>query len=162
LPFSFYLSSALFSLNPRDIFRTIIAGEKDHFEEGKMKFKTMAFITGIALLALGLGYFFFGAFIVGRWGVEATASVLLLARRIGCLYLGLALVFFLARKAPTSPARTALSAGAVVITLLLAGTGVCALALGHAGNGILISAAIELLLGFGFIWVLLAEKKTPG
>jgi len=56
---------------------------------------------------------------------------------------------------------TALSAGAVVITLLLAGTGVYELSAGHAGNGILISAAIELLLGLGFIWVLLAEKKIP-
>lgn len=127
-----------------------------------MKFKTMAIITGLALLALGIGYFFFGAIIVGRWGVEPTASVLLLARRIGCLYLGLALVFFLARRAPVSTARTALSAGAVVITLLLAGTGVYALAMGHAGKGILISAAIELMLGLGFIWVLLAEKKVPG
>ena len=123
-----------------------------------MKFKTMAIITGIALLVLGIGYFFFGAVIVGRWQVEPTASVLLLARRIGCLYLGLSLVFCLARKAPVSIARTALSAGAVVITLLLAGTGVYALAMGHAGKGILISAAIEFLLGLGFICVLLAER----
>lgn len=125
-----------------------------------MKFKAMAIVTGIALLGLGVGYFFFGAVIVGRWQVEPTVSVLLLARRIGCLYLGLSLVFFLARKAPFSTARTALSAGAVVITLLLAGTGVYALAMGHAGKGILISAAIEFLLGLGFICVLFAEKKT--
>lgn len=125
-----------------------------------MKFKTMAIVTGVALLALGIGYFFFGAIIVGRWQVEPTAGVLLLARRIGCSYLGLALVFFLARKAPLSIARTALSAGAVAITLLLAGTGVYALAMGHAGKGILISAAVELLLGLGFICVLLTEKAT--
>ena len=86
--------------------------------------------------------------------------MLLLARRSGCSYLGLALVFFLARKAPPSIARTALSAGAVAITLLLAGTGVYALAMGHAGKGILISAAVELLLGLGFICVLLTEKAT--
>ncbi len=126
-----------------------------------MKFKTMAIISGVALLALGLGYFFFGAVIVGRWQVEPTESVILLARRIGCLYLGLALVFFLARRAPVSTARTALGAGAVVITLLLAGTGIYELIAGHAGNGILISAAIELLLSLGFIRVLLAEKKIP-
>lgn len=125
-----------------------------------MKFKTMAIVTGVVLLALGLGYFFFGAIIVGRWQVEPTAGVLLLARRIGCLYLGLALVFFLARKAPLSVARTALSAGAVAITLLLAGTGAYALAMGHAGKGILVSAAIESLLGLGFICVLLTEKKA--
>lgn len=126
-----------------------------------MKFKTMAILTGTALLALGLGYFFFGAIIVGRWQVEPSVSVLLLARRIGCLYLGLSVIFFLARSASKSAIRTALSAGAVVVTLLLAGTGVYELALGHVGKGILISAAVELLLGLGFIWVLLTEKKTP-
>ena len=31
-----------------------------------MKFKTMAIVTGVALLALGIGYFFCGAIIVGR------------------------------------------------------------------------------------------------
>jgi hypothetical protein len=127
-----------------------------------MKFKTMAIITGIALLTLGLGYFFFGAIIVGRWQVEPSANVLLLARRIGCLYLGLAVIFSLARSAPGSALRTALSAGTVVVTLLLAGTGVYELALGRVGRGILVSAAIELLLGLGFVWVLLTEKKNPG
>ena len=124
-----------------------------------MKFKTMAIITWIALLALGLGYFFFGAIIVGRWQVEATASVVLLARRIGCLYLGLSLIFFLARRAPVSTVRTALSAGAMVITLLLALSGVYELISSHVGKGILISAAIEFLLAIGYISVLLTERK---
>lgn len=126
-----------------------------------MKFKTIAMVTAFILFFLGLGYFFFGAIIVGRWQVEPSASVILLARRIGCLYLGLAVIFFLSRSAPRSAIRTALSAGTVVVTLLLAGTGVYELALGHVGKGILVSAAIELLLGLGFIWVLLAEKKNP-
>ena len=56
--------------------------------------------------------------------------MVLLARRIGCLYLGLSAIFFLARSAPKSTIRTALSAGTVVVTLLLAGTGVYELAWG--------------------------------
>ena len=124
-----------------------------------MRFKTVAIITAVILFLLGLGYFFFGALIVGRWQVEPTASVILLARRIGCLYLGLSVIFFLARSAPRSPARTALCIGTVVVTLLLAGTGAYELALGHVGKGILASAAVEFLLGLAYISVLFKERK---
>jgi len=125
-----------------------------------MKFKTIAIVTAVILFGLGLGYFFFGAIIVGRWGIEPGASVILLARRIGCLYLGLAIIFFLARSAPRSALRTALSAGTVVVTLLLAATGVYELALGHVNKGILVSAAIEFLLAVAWVSVLLTERKA--
>jgi hypothetical protein len=118
-------------------------------------------VTAIVVFVLGLGYFFFGSVIVGRWQVQPTVSVLLLARRIGCLYLGLAVIFFLARSAPVSAARTALSAGTAVALLLLVLSGVYELAMGHVGQGILISAALEFLLAIGYIRVLLTEKKTP-
>ncbi len=124
-----------------------------------MKFKALAVITAVILFALGIGYFFFGALIVGRWQVLPTESVLLLVRRIGCLYLGLSVIFFMARSAPASAARTALSAGTVVVTLLLAGTGVYEFAVGHAAGGILASAAIEFLLALGYIWVLVTERR---
>jgi len=125
-----------------------------------MKYKTLSWITAVILFVLGLGYFFFGAVIVGRWQVLPTESVILLARRIGCLYLGLSAIFFLARSAPKSKIRTALSAGTVVVTLLLAGTGVCEFAAGHAAKGILISAAIEFLLALGYIYILFTERKA--
>jgi len=125
-----------------------------------MKFKTIAIVTAVILFGLGLGYFFFGAIIVGRWGIEPGASVILLARRIGCLYLGLAIIFFLARSAPRSALRTALSAGTVVVTLLLAATGAYELALGHVNKGILVSAAIEFLLAVAWVSVLLIERKA--
>jgi hypothetical protein len=124
-----------------------------------MKFKTVASATAIVVFVLGLGYFFFGAFIVGRWDVQPTTGVLLLARRIGCLYLGLAIVYFLARSAPVSTARTALSAGSLTALSLLALSGVYELSVGHAGKGILVSAAVEFLLALGYAWVLLTEKK---
>ncbi len=125
-----------------------------------MRFKTIAVVTAVILFGLGLGYFFFGAVIVGRWQVEPTASVILLARRIGCLYLGLSVIFFLARSAPKSTIRTALSVGTVVVALLLTGTGVYEFAMGHVGKGILASAAVEFLLALAFIRVLFTERKT--
>jgi hypothetical protein len=79
-----------------------------------MSFRTIAVITAIVALALGLGYLFVGTLVVGRWQIQSTDSVLLLCRRIGCYYLGLSVMFFIARSTPVSVTRTALSAGTAV------------------------------------------------
>lgn len=125
-----------------------------------MSFKTVAVITAVVALVLGVGYLFFGALVVGRWQVLPTDSVLLLSRRIGCLYLGLSVMYFLARSAPVSVARTALSAGTAVALSLLALFGIYELTAGHAGPGILASAALEFIIAFGYIRILLTERRA--
>lgn len=125
-----------------------------------MRFRTIAVITAIVALALGVGYLFVGALVVGRWQIQPTDSVLLLCRRIGGLYLGLSVMYFLARSAPVSVARTALSAGTAVALSLLALLGVYELTVGHAGLGILVSAVIESLLALGYIRILFTERRT--
>ncbi len=125
-----------------------------------MSFKTMAIITTIVAFLLGVGYLVFGAVIVGRWLIQPTDGVLLLGRRIGCLYLGLSVMYFLSRSAPVSVARTALSAGTAVALLLLVLFGVYELTAGHAGRGILASAALESLIALGYIRILFTERKA--
>jgi hypothetical protein len=125
-----------------------------------MSFKTIAAVTAAVGLVLGIGYIFFGALIVGRWHVEAAPGVLLLARRIGCLYLGLAAMLFLSRSAPASPARAAIAGGAAISLLLLAMLGSYEFYYGRAGRGIMISAALETLLAFGFIWSLFKGRNN--
>lgn len=123
-----------------------------------MSFKTIVTITAIIALLLGVGYLFFGALVIGRWQLQPTESVLLLGRRLGAFYLGLSLILFLARSAPVSVIRTALSAGAAVILLLLVILGIYEFLTGHAGSGILISVFIELLLALGFIRIIFRER----
>jgi hypothetical protein len=125
-----------------------------------MSFKTIAVITAIIGLVLGAAYLFLGELVIGRWQIEPTDSVLLLGRRIGVLYLGLALMFFLARSAPVSVARTALSAGFASALMILALLGIYELTAGHVGPGILVSAAIEFLLALAYIRVLFTERKA--
>lgn len=125
-----------------------------------MRFRTIAVITAIVALALGLGYLFVGAIVVGRWQIQPTESVLLLSRRIGVIYLGLSVMLFLARSAPVSVTRTAISAGAAVLLSLLALLGVYELTVGHAGPGILVSIVIESLLALGYIRVLFTERRA--
>lgn len=125
-----------------------------------MSFKTLAVTTAIIAFLLGLGYLFFGSIIVGRWQIQPTESVLLLGRRLAALYIGLAVIFFLARSAPVSTARTSISIGAAVALSFLALLGIYELLLGHVGHGILASVAIEALLAIGYISILLTERKN--
>jgi hypothetical protein len=125
-----------------------------------MSFKTIAVITAIIGLVLGAAYLFVGKLVIGRWQIEPTDSVLLLGRRIGVLYLGLSLMFFLARSAPVSVARTALSAGFASALMILALLGIYEFTAGHVGPGILASAAIEFLLALAYIRVLFTERKA--
>ncbi len=123
-----------------------------------MSFKTLAVTTAIIAFLLGLGYLLFGSIIVGRWQIQPTESVLLLGRRLAALYIGLAVIFFLARSAPVSAVRTSLCIGAAVALSMLALLGICELLLGHVGYGILASVAIESLLAIGYIGILLTGR----
>ena len=124
-----------------------------------MSFRTLAVITSVVTLVLGAGFLFAGTLLVGRWQIEPTASVLLLGRRIGALYLGLSVIFFLARSAPTSVARTALCAGTAVACSSLALLGVFELSAGRVGPAILASVVVESLLALGYVRVLAAERR---
>jgi hypothetical protein len=125
-----------------------------------MGFKSLAIITAILGFLLGAAYILAGGIIVGRWQIEPTVGVLLLAKRVGALYLGLSVMFFLARSEPLSRTRTALSSGAAVALSLLALSGVYELFLHHAGPGILASILLESLLALGYIRLLFSERKS--
>ncbi len=125
-----------------------------------MSFRTTALVTSLVVLVLGVGYLFAGSLLVGRWQIEPTQSVLLFGRRIGALYLGLSVIFFLARSAPVSVARTALGAGTALACSLLALLGVYEFSAGRAGPAILASAAVEALLAIGYIRILVTERRV--
>lgn len=125
-----------------------------------MRFKALAVATAVIAFFLGSGYLFFGSVIVGRWQIVPTESVLLLGRRLAALYIGLSVIFFLARSAPVSTARTALCAGTAVALSILALLGMYEFILNHVGRGILASIAVESLLAIGYIWILIAEREN--
>ncbi len=125
-----------------------------------MSFRIIAIITATVALALGCGYILVGDLVVGRWQIQLTDGVLLLGKRIGALYLGLSVMFFLARSAPVSVTRTALSTGTAVALSVLVLLGLYELAAGHVGPGILVSVAIEFALAIAYIRILYTERKA--
>jgi hypothetical protein len=118
-----------------------------------MTFKTMAFVMTFAGCLLGLRFIFAGGSVLHEWGIEASAGSLVVARRIGAIYLGLALMFFLGRGAAPSDIRSAVSLVTGGAIALLAGLGVFELVAGRVSAGILRSVVAEAVLATGFLWV---------
>lgn len=125
-----------------------------------MSFKTTAVFLAVVTFILGVGYLLAGSLLVARWGIEPTEGVLLLGRRIGAVYLGLSVIYFLTRSLAPSPARSALSSGATVTCSLLAILGIYEFSAGDAAPPILVSAAVEAFLAISFSRILLLDHRT--
>jgi len=113
----------------------------------------MALLVTIAGSLLGIRFIFAGGSVLNEWGVEKTAGALILFRRIGAIYIALALMFFLGRTAGASEIRSAVclvTGGAVG---LLACLGVFEFLARRASAGIFRSVVAEAALGAAFIWV---------
>ena len=118
-----------------------------------MTFQVIAFIMAGAGCVLGVRFLFAGGSVLQEWGVEVTAGSLVLFRRIGAIYLGIALMFFLGRAAAPSDLRSEVclvTGGAIA---LLACLGFFEFLARRASAGIFRSIVAEALLAAGFVWV---------
>jgi hypothetical protein len=118
-----------------------------------MTFQVIALVMTCAGCLLGVRFIFAGGSVLKEWGIEATAGSLILFRRIGAIYLGLALIFFLGRAAAPSDLRSAVclvTGGAIA---LLACLGLFEFLARRVGAGVFRSIVAEAVLAAGFIWV---------
>jgi hypothetical protein len=126
-----------------------------------MSFHTLANVTCMAAVLLGVGWLFAGKLMLKRWRIDPTVGALLVGRRIGAVYLGVALLCFLVRSTTSAELITSVSLFAVLVNALLAGLGLYEYRARRAGPAILISVAVELLLLLGFGSLLLATAVVP-
>ena len=118
-----------------------------------MTFTIVATSAAVASLLLGAGFLFAGTFMLKQWGVNGTVEGLLMSRRIGAVYLGLSLMLWLGRSAPSSPLRSAMCAGLALAIAMLAGLGLFEWRARRVSSGIFIAVIVETLLATGFLWV---------
>lgn len=123
-------------------------------------FKIMAYVTAVAGAILGLRFIFGGGSVLSQWGIEPTEGALMICRRLGALYLGLALLFFLGRAAPPSELRSAVCLGIGGAVALLAALGLYERIAGRANASILVSVVVEAVLAAGFVAAWLSERQT--
>jgi hypothetical protein len=118
-----------------------------------MTFQVMSLIMAFAGCLLGLRFIFAGGSVLDEWGIEATAGSLVVSRRIGTIYLGLALMFFLGQAATPSDLRSAVclvTGGAIALLVCL---GLFEFLAGRVTAGIFRSVVAEAVLAAGFVWV---------
>jgi len=118
-----------------------------------MTFQIMALITTAAGCLLGLRFIFAGVSVLKEWGLEATAGSLVVFRRIGVIYLGLALMFLLGRDAAPSDLRSAVCLVTGGVIALLACLGLLEFLARRVSAGIFRSVVGEAVLAAGFLWV---------
>ncbi len=116
----------------------------------KLSFRGVA-IAGsdicLALAALWLGA---PQFLLWIWQVNSPDSTLLVARRGAALFLGLAVMLWLARNAESSPTRDAIATGFSISCAALAALGAYEFMAGHAGAGIWAAVTVESALALAF------------
>lgn len=120
-------------------------------------FRRLAILISLLFFGLAATWIFAPDAMLANWNVASSPSAELVGRRAAALYAGIGVMFFLARRAEPSPARSALTAGMATACLLLAALGVFELLAGHAGAGILAAVLIEAALALAF---LLIGKKS--
>ena len=118
-----------------------------------MTFQILALIMTCAGCVLGGRFIFVGDSVLKEWGVEVTAGALVLFRRMGVIYLGLALMFFLGRAAAPSDLRSAVCLVAGGAIALLACLGLFEFLARRVGAGVFRSVVGEAALAAAFVWV---------
>ncbi|NQD91104.1 hypothetical protein HP532_00375 [Pseudomonas sp. CrR25] len=116
----------------------------------KLNFRTLATLTALLFFALAFIWMFAPDLVLSSWGVELSYPVELISRRAAALYAGFGVIFFLARNAEPSAARSALIRGVQLTGLILAALGAFEFVTGHAERGILVAVLIEIAMVLAF------------
>lgn len=119
----------------------------------KLNFRNIAILASFIFFALAITWMLAPNLFLASWGVDFSSSAELVGRRGGAVYAGVGLMFFSARNAEPSLARSAMVRGVVVACLILATLGIFELATGHANSGILTAVFIEVALVLAFLYV---------
>lgn len=117
-----------------------------------MTFRHVAILTSFLFLVLAVAWMFFPEQMLTQWGVLYSDGAGLVSRRGAVFYLGVAVMFFMARNTEHSAARMAFIKGMITICTVLILLGVYELSVGHASDKILAAVLIEAILGLAFIY----------
>jgi hypothetical protein len=125
-----------------------------------LSFRRAAIAGSSICLALAALWMDAPQFILWVWQINGTDSTLLMARRGAALFLGLAVMLWLARNAQSSLTRYALALGFLVSCAALAALGISDFVAGRAGLGILAAVTVEAVLALTFALVRHADRPA--
>jgi len=116
-----------------------------------LTFRSLAIATAIICFALTGIWLLAPSVLLDLWAVQYSYPVGLVSRRAAALFLGIGVMFYLARDTQSSQSRKALAIGLSTGCLALAALGIFEFATGHAGPGIWSAVVVEVALATAFI-----------
>ncbi|MGY2573035.1 hypothetical protein [Vibrio sp. C8] len=118
-----------------------------------MNFRHVAILTSLLFLVLALGWMLCPEQMLTQWGVQYSDGAGVVSRRGAAFYIGVAIMFFVARNVEHSATRMALIKGIITTCTVLILLAAYEFSVGHVSNRILIAALIEAILGLAFLYV---------
>jgi hypothetical protein len=119
----------------------------------KLSFRNVSVVSSAICFVLAFFWIVVPQFLLWIFQVESLEPALFVARRGGALFMGIAILLFLAREAESSKARRAIALGFATSCIILALLGIYELAARHAGIGILLAVTVESTLAVAFLCV---------
>ena len=131
---------------------TVLFRKKTHHVGSslKIRFNHLASAAAGICFALAVTWLCMPQLLLALWSVPFSDPVALVGRRNGALFAGVSVILFQLRHAAPSATRSAVAHGVAVACSTLALLGIAECALGHAGPGMLLAVAVEIMLALGF------------
>ena len=116
--------------------------------------------AGIVTGALGVVWVLFPQTMLdGLAHPEADAITVYMARRYGALFVGYAVILWLGKASPPSPARTAVLVGGVAVTAVIGVVSLLGAVSEVVGPAVWVAVLIEALLFCGFVYFCVVARS---
>ncbi len=114
-------------------------------------FRSVATLSGGLFAVLAMAFFVVPNVVTAAWGLFLEGDAAFVGQRFAAAFAGFAVMLFLVRDAPPSPARRAVAFGVAAAMFLVAIVGLLGLAQGTVGGGIFMAIAVELVIGTALV-----------
>ena len=114
-------------------------------------FKKVATLASGLFAMLAIAFFALPDVVTSAWGIRLEGTSAFVGQRLAAAFGGFAVMLFLVRDAPPSPARRALAFGVGAAMYLVACVGALGMSQGTVGGGILLAMAVEIVIGTALI-----------
>lgn len=125
-----------------------------------MSYRLLCSLTAAICFVLALCLSLVPGLIHWLFGIETIPESVLMARRAGFLFIGLAGLYWSVRELGAGSMRNGVAKGSIAMLMGLAVLGLWELTFGIAGPGILLAIGTEVMLAVFFGLVLLADRKV--
>ena len=122
--------------------------------------RTLFTVVALLMVMLGTSWLFFPEAVLQSWSVQPDPSVVYVGRRYGVLLFGYAVILWQSRASHSSSARSAILAGGLVATGLMAIMSLIGVLSGVVGPAAWSAVVVEAVLALAFAYSYFAAGKA--